>query len=497
MARPQSRAARALRKLEARAHDAFENDELDEALTAYARLEELDADNPEWPRQLANVHRRRGRTDDELDALVRCANRHAAREEFLPALATYKMVLSTDPGHALARQRLSELQPSSNSVSVNYIDEELTIRPRRVVEPIHEPEPPPSTSANDSAPLDELVLTEILEGAHPAHIADNILEGIHEIPLEVLVDEQPTRDGPTRNPMAATDLDLVPASDDQAAQLKQSPLFSSLDGKSLAQLVEQVRLVELKAGEELFHQGDPAGALYVVAQGAVVPIAEGEPRTRLAVLEAGEFFGEISLFTNQPRNATVEALVDSQLLSIDRAVMWKLVQDHSQVLSLLLQFLRERLINRLIRTSPVFQIFSHTKRSAIARRFRFLEVSDGHSVIEQHHPAEAVFILLSGQMEVVHRDDDDPDDEKVLASLGPGELFGEMSLLWQEPSLASVTARGKCWLISLSAQSFREMLDHHPELAELAARIAKERREQNQRTLRDALGHRDGKAGLI
>ena len=53
------------------------------------------------------------------------------------------------------------------------------------------------------------------------------------------------------------------------------------------------------------------------------------------------------------------------------------------------------------------------------------------------------------------------------------------------------------WLLALPAQSFQEMLDHHPDLAKLAARIAEDRREQNKRTLRDALGHRNGKAGLI
>jgi CRP-like cAMP-binding protein len=171
------------------------------------------------------------------------------------------------------------------------------------------------------------------------------------------------------------------------------------------------------------------------------------------------------------------------------------------VLAVLLRFLRERLIHRLVRTSPLFRIFSESKRAAIVRRFRFLEVADGHPVIEQHRPTEAVFILLSGRMQVVHRDgasgDAGESGERVLATLTPGELFGEMSLLWREPSLASVVARGKCWLLALPTESFQEMLDHHPELAELAARIANERREKNARTLRDALGHRDGKAGII
>ncbi len=497
MAGPRSQHAARLTELENRAAAAADRDDLAEALRLYAELESADARNPEWPRRVANLHRQGGSPDDELDALVRCADRHAERQEFIPALATYKMVLSTDPGHVLAQQRLCELQPNSNSVSVHYADDDRAVpAEREVYRPLS---PSSAREPDDSAPLDELVLTQIVEGALPVQLSGNDPDGIHEIPLGAAVDVSAE---PREAEAPDTDAAARP-SDGEMVQLQQTPLFSSLDRQSLGKLIQHVRLVELSAGEELFHQGDPAGALYVVAQGAVVPIAEGEPRTRLAVLEAGEFFGEIALFTNQPRNATIEALVDCKLLCIDRGVMWRLVQEHAQVLSVLLQFLRERLIQRLVRTSPLFQIFSTSKRSAIARRFRFLEVSDGHAVIEQHHPAEAVFILLSGQMDVIHVDDAmangemPPDAEKVLATLGPGELFGEMSLLWREPSLASVVARGKCWLLALSAESFAEMLDHHPEMAELAATIAKERRDQNKRTLRDALRHRDGEAGII
>jgi CRP-like cAMP-binding protein len=487
-----------VRSLAARARAASDEGDLAAASSLYAELERQDAGSPEWPRQLASLHRRAGRGEDELDALVRCADRHAERQEFLPALATYKMVLSTDPGHAGAQRRLEELQPGG-SISVDYAAQAAEEEAPRADVGARAPLQPQRHSIDPGAPLDELVLTDIVEGARLAHLADVTLDGIHEIPLEMpedAVHHPATRPRPA---LAPPDVGIDADAEVHAARLGRSPLFSSLDRRSLARLVERVRLVTLRAGEELFHQGDPAGALYVVAQGAVVPIAEGEPRTRLAVLEAGEFFGEIALFTNQPRNATVEALVDAQLLAIDRKVMWSLVQEHPPVLSLLLRFLRERLIHRLVRTSPLFQIFSAGKRSAIVRRFRFLEVSDGHAVIDQHHPTEAVFILLSGQMDVVHRDAPGAPEgsEKVLASLGPGELFGEMSLLWREPSLASVVARGKCRLLALPAESFQEMLAHHPELAELAAVIAEERRHQNRRTLRDALRHRDGKAGII
>lgn len=484
---------------------AVEQGDLKAALSLYTRLEKTAPDDPEWPRRLAEIFRRSGETNKELDALIRCASRHAQRDEFLPALATYKMVLSVDPGHLLAQQLLTELQPHQ-AVSVMYTDtperrnDDLLPMASRSTATEPTAAPKMRATAADSLPLDELVLTDIVAGARPANIADNEDGGIHEIPLEDVVSDTDDLLLPIPEPTGEADeRDVDPAAvDDHRIHLEQCPLFSSLDPDALRRLVEHVRLVELEAGEELFHQGDPAGALYIVAQGAVVPIAEGSPRTRLAVLETGEFFGEIALFTDQPRNATVEALVDSQLLSVDRPVMWNLIREHAEVLSKLLQFLRERLIQRLIRTSPLFRIFSSTKRSAIAKRFRFLEVADGCTVIDQHRPAEALFILLSGHMDVLHREDGAVEGtEKVLATLGPGELFGEMSLLWREPSLASVIARGKCWLLSLPATSFQEMLDHHPALATLAARIAEERRLKNVRTLRDALGHRDGKAGII
>jgi CRP-like cAMP-binding protein len=487
---------RNLQTLAERAAQACKQGDLRAARDLYEKLERAAPTDPQWPRQLASVHRRLNEHEAELDALIRCAGIHSTRGEFLPALATYKMILSIDPGHLQAQQLLDELQPHQ-TVSVTYQSDggETPLRTPMQSADLEQPQtskrrrrrsPPKRRQPSASAPLDELVLTQVVSGTRPASMAETPLDGVHQIPIES--GEPPT-------PMATAVMTSRPVDPSHQAQLEQCPLFSSLEPDSLRELLQQVRLVELTAGEELFHQGDAGASLYIVATGAVVPIAEGQHRTRLAVLEPGEFFGEIALFTDQPRNATIEALVDSQLISIDRPVMWNLVRDHPDVLALLLRFLRDRLIGRLVRTSPLFQIFSGTKRSAIAQRFQFLEAEDGREIIQQHQSADAVFVLLSGRMEVVHCGDDG--EEKGLATLESGDLCGEMSLLWREPSLASVIARGKCWLLALPAQSFREILDHHPQLAAMAAGIAEERRAANKRTLRDALGHRDGEVGII
>jgi signal-transduction protein with cAMP-binding, CBS, and nucleotidyltransferase domain len=99
----------------------------------------------------------------------------------------------------------------------------------------------------------------------------------------------------------------------------------------------------------------------------VVPIVEGSTRRKLAVLEEGDFFGEIGLVTDQPRNASIQALVDTQLLAIDREVMWKLIDEQPRLIGVLLCFLRDRLIDRLVRTSPVFQPFARSQPSPLSK----------------------------------------------------------------------------------------------------------------------------------
>ena len=127
------------------------------------------------------------------------------------------------------------------------------------------------------------------------------------------------------------------------------PLFGELDPSSLHTLIRKVRVVILEAGQVLFRQGDAANTLYVVVDGAVVPIAEGSRRRKLAVLERGEFFGEIGLMAKQPRNATIEALVPTKLLAIDRRVVRELIRNEPSVAKTILRFLRSRLIDRILR----------------------------------------------------------------------------------------------------------------------------------------------------
>jgi CRP-like cAMP-binding protein len=245
------------------------------------------------------------------------------------------------------------------------------------------------------------------------------------------------------------------------------PLFGDLDSDSLHTLISRVRVVLLDAGQVLFRQGDAANSLYVIVAGAVVPIAEGEPRRKLAVLERGEFFGEIGVMVKQPRNATIEAIVETKLLAIDRRVLWELIAKQPSVAKSILRFLRARLIDRQIRTNRIFAAFAHAEREAVARQFRLLEVKDGTRVVEQGKPADGLFVVLSGSFARVM-----PEQDKELGEFGLGDVFGGLSLLDGQASDCDVIARGKCWLVVLGEGRFRRILAANPRLARVVRRLA-------------------------
>src|SRR5262249_7456285 len=139
-----------------------------------------------------------------------------------------------------------------------------------------------------------------------------------------------------------------------AEALAATPLFSGLSQEALESLVAELQLVQLVKGEILFHEGDPGDALYVIVEGEVALAAEGPPRVEMSRLGAGAFIGEVALLTDQPRAATVTALGDAELLRIDRPTLKRVLAAHGEVLAAVLRFVRDRLVDRWTRTSPLF-----------------------------------------------------------------------------------------------------------------------------------------------
>ncbi|MCL2723403.1 MAG: DUF1003 domain-containing protein [Polyangiaceae bacterium] len=103
--------------------------------------------------------------------------------------------------------------------------------------------------------------------------------------------------------------------------LAQIPLFDTLAVDDLEALANRLTKRSFKSGERVFDMGDEGSSMYVVLSGVVqifLPGRENEPRVVLKDAHVGEYFGELSLFDDKPRSASVEATVDTVLLELTR-----------------------------------------------------------------------------------------------------------------------------------------------------------------------------------
>lgn len=72
-------------------------------------------------------------------------------------------------------------------------------------------------------------------------------------------------------------------------------------------------------GEVIVRQGEAGDCMYVIQEGRVaVMVEQNGHETPLAVLGAGEFFGEMAIFERQARSATVSALGEARVLTVDK-----------------------------------------------------------------------------------------------------------------------------------------------------------------------------------
>jgi CRP/FNR family transcriptional regulator/CRP/FNR family cyclic AMP-dependent transcriptional regulator len=127
--------------------------------------------------------------------------------------------------------------------------------------------------------------------------------------------------------------------------LAQVPLFAELPPDRLRELAQMCRRRVYQRGETIFHKGDPGTGLYVLTEGQVkivLPSEAGE-EALLAVLEPGDFFGELALFDGQPRSATVVAVTRAETLLLPRDDFLGFVTRNAEVAVALFAVLSRRL----------------------------------------------------------------------------------------------------------------------------------------------------------
>jgi cAMP-dependent protein kinase regulator len=259
------------------------------------------------------------------------------------------------------------------------------------------------------------------------------------------------------------------------APLPAAPLFSSLDKDALRTFVEIFEPKLLGSGKTVVEEGGVGTEAFVVARGEV-DVSRHALRmsgpVHLARLGSGALVGEMALLSRAPRTATVTTACPVLLLVARKRELDGAVAKTPALGREFAEHCRKRMLDNLIRTSPILHSVNPTERADLVQRFQIRTFETGERLITQGRATEGLFLLASGEVAIVHHEP--AGDKTLVARLGPGEVLGEVALVLRRPANADVVANHPTVTLLLPRERFLEAVRAHPQvfvdLYELASR---------------------------
>jgi CRP-like cAMP-binding protein len=128
-------------------------------------------------------------------------------------------------------------------------------------------------------------------------------------------------------------------------RLKKAFMFQGLPDEALEVMALKITHQRLAKDEVLFHRGDKGDALYIIDEGRVKIVREDDRGGELALNRCGpgETVGEMALFDNEPRSASVIATTDTEVLELKREAFFELLDQRPDVAVSLIRSFSSRL----------------------------------------------------------------------------------------------------------------------------------------------------------
>jgi len=249
------------------------------------------------------------------------------------------------------------------------------------------------------------------------------------------------------------------------------PLLGTVEPEPLREALLASETREFGAGETIVRQNDYTDSFLVIAAGEVSISVRPEGATEaqnVGVLEAGNFFGEMSLISGRRRGATAVARTDCRILEFQRKAMLRVLQGAPRAQALVDQtFLLRTFSSYLFPTLPEGLLWQLVGRAETRR------LNKGEVLFEEGSPGDTFYLIRNGMVQITKKSGG---REMVLSYLVAGNFFGETALLEEAPRTATISAIFPTELIALPKARLDAFLEEHPELRQGILETLEERR---------------------
>jgi cAMP-dependent protein kinase regulator len=242
---------------------------------------------------------------------------------------------------------------------------------------------------------------------------------------------------------------VYPKTDDQKARLKstlsKSFMFSELDAPDLETLIMAMEERNFTAGTKVIEEGESGDYLFVIEKGTLecVKVIDGQSKV-VKTCSDGDVFGELALLYNCPRAADVMAKTTCICWQLDRDTFNNIVKDAAVK--------RREKYDQFLQSVTLLSTIDAYERSQIADALKVESYQCGQTIVKQDDPGSNFYILETGTLYALK-------DDARVKDYKPGDYFGELALLKNQPRAASIvvssdTARVLC----MTRASFTKML---------------------------------------
>lgn len=207
-------------------------------------------------------------------------------------------------------------------------------------------------------------------------------------------------------------------------------------------------VVQLKAGEEVFAQGSEDHLFYVLVEGSVEVVKNGNVIAEIC--EKGSMLGELSAILKVKRRATIRAVTEVKLYRVDSFNMMSFAKNYPTFLLRICRSLADRLasVNLILKNrkqtskleeisdenrSDIFKMNSSVSLSSLFEE-KVMIIEEGTALFNENDTSFEMYILKSGQLQVTIG------GKEIALITKPEEFIGEMAILRGEKRSATIKA---------------------------------------------------------
>jgi predicted acylesterase/phospholipase RssA/CRP-like cAMP-binding protein len=246
--------------------------------------------------------------------------------------------------------------------------------------------------------------------------------------------------------------------------VREHELFRGAPEAVLSDVASSLSLRTLQGGELLFEQGEPSVDIYLVEAGDLrltVRLRHSAEVFEGVIRDGVRSVGETHAFTGGPRVGTVRAEDGARLYRLANEVVRRSADAFPELARRIGEVTRSRMrtVRLFIALSKLLPGLDEETLQVIERQLTWVYLQPGERLFAQGEPSDAAYIVIAGHLYAVLEGEGAP---RVLNTLPPGELIGEIGMFTGEPHTASVYASRDSELIGAARPVFEALTQRYP-----------------------------------